>query len=324
MNRARTAAVSVALLFSGIVLAAQAQQPYPNRPIRVLIGFTPGSEVDVIGRLACHELSERLGQKIVIDNRAGAGGTLAGAIVAQAAADGYTLFLNSVAHAASSSLYSGLPYDPLRDFAPVTQITSAPNVLVVAPSQSFKSIKELVALARQKVGFLNAGHAGAGSGTHITGEMFRTALRIEVQTVGYKGTPDLLADTMTGRIHYSFSPIGSTLSFLKDKRLTALAVTTSVRTPLLPDVPTVSESAIPGFEWDQWYGLFAPAKTPRAIVERLSKEMAAVLVMHDMKQRVEIRGSVTKPSTPQEFEKFMRGEVAKISKVVKDADIKLN
>jgi tripartite-type tricarboxylate transporter receptor subunit TctC len=323
MNRT-SAVAAAALSLSGAALAAQAQQPYPNKPIRVLIGFTPGSEVDVIARLACHELSERLGQKIVIDNRSGAGGTVAGAIVAAAPADGYTLFVNSVAHAASSALYPGLPYEPLRDFAPISQLTSAPNVLVVAPSQAFKSIKELIALARQKPGLLNAGHAGPGSGTHITGEMFRTALKIDVSPIPYKGTPDLLADTMTGRVHYSFSPIGSTLGFLKDKRLTALAVTTLARTPLLPEVPTVSESAIQGFEWDQWYGLFAPAKTPRAIVDRLSKEMAVVLGMPDLKQRVELRGSVTKPSTPQQFEQFVRAEVKKIDKAIKDGGIKLN
>lgn len=323
MNRTGTAVI-VAVMLSGTPLAAQAQQRYPTKPIRMLIGFTPGSEVDVIARVVSHELSERLGQKIVIDNRSGAGGTLAGAIVAAAPADGYTLFVNSVAHAASSALYPRLPYDPLRDFAPVSQVTSAPNVLVVSPSQDLKSIKELVALARQKPGHLNAGHAGPGSGTHITGEMFRTALKIDVSPIPYKGTPDLLADTMTGRVHYSFSPIGSTLGFLKDKRLTALAVTTLVRTPLLPDVPTVSESAIQGFEWDQWYGLFAPAKTPRAVVDRLSKEMAGVLGLPELKQRVEVRGSVTKPSTPEQFEKFVRAEVAKIGKAIQDGGIRLN
>ena len=323
MNRTSTAVI-VALAFSGTTLAAQAQQPYPTKPIRMLIGFTPGSEVDVIGRLVFQELSERLGQRVVIDNRSGAGGTVAGAIAVAAPADGYTLFLNSVAQAASSALYPKLPYDPLRDFAAVSQVTSAPNVLVVAPSQGLKSIKELVALARQKPGQLNAGHAGPGSGTHITGEMFRVALRIDVSPTPYKGTPDLLADTMTGRIHYCFSPIGSTLAFVKDKRLVGLAVTTLVRTPLLPDVPTVSESAIPGFEWDQWYGLFAPAKTPRAIVDQLSREMGRVLGLPEIKERVVLRGSVTKPSTPEQFDRFVRAEVAKIGKAVTDGGIKLN
>ena len=323
MNRTVSSAVLAIALAAG-ALAAQAQQAYPSKPIRMLVGFTPGSEVDVIARLVCAELAERLNQRIVIDNRSGAGGTLAGAIVASAPPDGYTLFVNSVAHAASSALYPGLPFDPQRDFSPVTQLTSAPNVLVVAPSQNLKSLKELIALARQKPGYFNAGHAGVGSGTHITGEMFRIALKIEIQTVGYKGTPDLLADTMTGRIHYSFSPVGSTLPFLKDKRLVPLAVTTLTRTPFLPDVPTVSESGIQGFEWDQWYGLFAPAKTPRAIVDRLAKETGSILSQAEMKQRIEIRGSTTKPRTPEDFDKFVRAEVAKIGKAIRDGGIKLN
>src|SRR5262245_45612253 len=314
----------VALILSGTALATQAQQAYPNKPIRMLVGFTPGSEIDVIGRVVFLELSERLGQKIVIDNRSGAGGTVAGAIAAGSPADGYTLFLNSVAHAASSALYPGLPYHPLRDFAAVSQLTSAPNVLVVAPAQGVKTIKELIALARQRPGQLNAGHAGPGSGTHITGEMFRTALKIDVSPIPYKGTPDLLADTMTGRVHYSFSPIGSTLAFVKEKRLAALAVTTLERTPLLPEVPTVAESAVPGFEWDQWYGMFAPAKTPSAIVDRLSKETNRVLNLPEIKERVVLRGSVAKPSTPEQFEKFVRAEVTKIEKAIRAGGIKLN
>ncbi|HKA41270.1 MAG TPA: tripartite tricarboxylate transporter substrate binding protein [Burkholderiales bacterium] len=322
MNRTSTAVV-LALALSGTAIETQAQA-YPTKPIRMLVGFTAGSEIDVIGRVVFQDLSERIGQKIVIDNRSGAGGTVAGALAATAPADGYTLFLNSVAHAASSALYPGLPYDPLRDFAAVSQVTSAPNVLVVAPSQGLKSIKELIALARQKPGYLNAGHAGAGSGTHITGEMFRTALKIDVSPTPYKGTPELLADTMTGRIHYSFSPIGSTLSFLKDKRLVGLAVTTLARTPLLPDVPTVSESAIAGFEWDQWYGLFAPAKTSRAIVDRLSRELAVLLALPEVKERVILRGSVTKPSSPEQFEQFVRAETAKIGKAIKDGGIRLD
>jgi tripartite-type tricarboxylate transporter receptor subunit TctC len=316
-----TAALIVAMPFSTLVAHAQ---PYPTKPIRMLVGFTPGSEIDVIARIVAQDLSERLGQKIVIDNRSGAGGTVAGAIVAAAPADGYTLFVNSVAHAASSALYPGLPYEPLRDFVSVSQLTSAPNVLVVAPAQGLKSIKELIALARQKPGYFNAGHAGPGSGTHITGEMFRTALKIDVSPIPYKGTPDLLADTMTGRVHYSFSPIGSTLSFVKEKRLTALAVTTLERTPLLPEVPTVAESAIPGFEWDQWYGLFTPAKTPRGIVDRLSRETGRVLALPEIKERVVLRGSVAKPSTPEQFDKFVRSEVAKIGKAIRDGGIKLN
>ena len=303
--------------------AAQAQQPFPTKPVRMIIGFTPGSEIDVIGRIISQEMSEKWGQRVVVDNRSGAGGTVAGAIVAGATPDGYTLFFNSVSHTASQALYSKLPYDTLRDFAGVSQATSAPNVLVVAPAQGIKSVKELLALVRQKAGQINFGSAGVGSGTHITAEMFRLAAALNVAHVPYKGVPELLADTMTGRIHYSFSPLGNTLPFVKDRRLTPLAVTTLVRAPSLPDVPTVAEAAIPGFEWDQWYGLFAPAKTPRAIVNQLSGEMARVLGLSETRERLAIRGSVPKPSTPEQFDKFVRAEVEKVTKAIVAGGIKV-
>jgi tripartite-type tricarboxylate transporter receptor subunit TctC len=311
-----------ALALFSTVCAAQPQQ-FPTKPIRMIVGFTPGSEIDVVARLLNQEISENWGQRVVVDNRTGAGGTVGGAIAATAAPDGYTLFFNSVSHTASQALYSKLPYDTLRDFAGVSQATSAPNVLVVAPTQGIKSVKELLALARQKSGQINFGSAGVGSGTHITGEMFRLAEQLNVSHVPYKGVPELLADTVTGRIHYSFSPIGNTLPFVKDRRLIALAVTTTVRSPSLPEVPTVAESAIPGFEWDQWYGLFAPAKTPRAIVNQLSKEMARVLALPDIRERLAFRGSVPKPSTPEQFDKFVRAEVEKVTKAIRAGGIKI-
>ena len=303
--------------------AAQSQQQFPTKPIRMIIGFTPGSEIDVIGRLLSQALSDSWGQRVVVDNRSGAGGTVAGAIAAGAPADGYTLFFNSVSHAASQALYSKLPYDTLRDFTGVSQATSAPNVLVVAPSQGIQSAKALVALARQKPGQINFGSAGVGSGTHITGEMFRLAAQLNVAHVPYKGVPELLADTLTGRLEYSFSPIGNTLPFVKDKRLVPLAVTTTVRSPMLPDVPTVAETVIPGFEWDQWYGMLAPARTPRVIVNQVSREMARVLALPEIRERIAIRGSVPKPSTPEQFTEFVRAEVAKVGKAIRDGGIKV-
>jgi len=321
MGYASQGALAALALFS-TVCAAQPQH-FPNKPIRMIVGFTPGSEIDVVARLLNQEISENWGQRVVVDNRTGAGSTVGGAIAATAAPDGFTLFFNSVSHTASQALYSKLPYDTLRDFAGVSQATSAPNVLVVAPTQGIKSVKELLALARQKSGQINFGSAGIGSGTHITGEMFRLAEQLNVSHVPYKGVPELLADTVTGRIHYSFSPIGNTLPFVKDRRLIALAVTTTVRSPSLPEVPTVAESAIPGFEWDQWYGLFAPAKTPRAIVNQLSKEMARVLALPDIRERLAFRGSVPKPSTPEQFDKFVRAEVEKVTKAIKAGGIKI-
>jgi tripartite-type tricarboxylate transporter receptor subunit TctC len=315
----------VALVATAMLTAlgvGQAQQ-YPNKPVRMIVGFTPGSEIDVVARLINQEMSENWKQRVVVDNRTGAGGTVGGAIAATATPDGYTLLFNSVSHAASQALYPKLPYDTLRDFAGVSQATSAPNVVLVAPSTGIKSVKELLAAVRQKAGQANYGHAGVGSGTHITGEMFRLAVQLNVTHIPYKGVPEVLADTVTGRIYYSFAPIGNALSFVQDRRLVALAVTTAVRVPSLPDVPTVAESGIPGFEWDQWYGLFAPAKTPRAIVNQLSREMARVLALPTIRERLAVRGSVPKPSTPEEFDKFVRVEVSRIGKAIRDGGIKL-
>jgi tripartite-type tricarboxylate transporter receptor subunit TctC len=310
------------LALYGTVCSAQAQT-YPTKPVRMIIGFTAGSEVDVIGRMLAHEVSEKWGHRIVVENRPGAGGTVAGAMAAAAAADGYTLFFNSVSHAASLALYPKLPYDPIRDFAGVSQATSAPNVLAVGPGMPVKSAKELIALAKQKPGQINFGSAGVGSGTHITGEMFRLGAALRVNHIPYKGVPEVLGDTMAGRIHYSFAPIGNTLALIKDKRLVPLAVSMVTRSPSLPDVPTIAETAIPGFDWDQWYGLFAPAKTPRPIVNQLSKEMARVLALPEVKERLAVRGSVPRPSTPEEFDKFVRAETEKVTKVIQEGGIKL-
>jgi tripartite-type tricarboxylate transporter receptor subunit TctC len=316
--------VFVVLALVGTACFAQAVPAYPNKSVRVLVGFTAGSELDVVARLVGQEMSEKWGHKIVVENRTGAGGTVAGAVAAKSPADGYTLFFNSVSHTASSALYPNLPYSPIQDFAGVSQATSAPNVLLVGPGMSIKSLKELLALARGKPGQLNFASAGVGSGTHIAGEMFRLGTALNVSHVPFKGVPEVIADTVTGRVHYSFAPIGNVLPFLKDRRVIALAVTTLARSPSLPDVPTVAEAAaLPGFDFDQWYGLFAPVKTPRPVIEQLSKEMARVLAMPDIREKLATRGSVARSSTPEEFDRFVRAETDKVTKVIKDGGIKL-
>ncbi|HZM46125.1 MAG TPA: tripartite tricarboxylate transporter substrate binding protein [Burkholderiales bacterium] len=317
------AAAIAAVSLLGVAHPGEAQQ-FPARHIRMLIGYTAGSEIDVVGRMLAQEMSEKWGYRVIVDNRSGAGGTLAGAIAAGSTADGYTWFFQSVSHTASRALYPKLTYDPVRDFAFVSQATSAPNVLIVAPSMGIKSTKALIAQARQKAGQMNYGHAGVGSGTHITGELFRLAADISVVHTPYKGTPELLADTVGGRIHYSFSPIGSTLGFIKDGRLVALGVTTLARSPSLPDVPTVAETGLPGFEWDQWYGMLVPAKTPAAVVEKIAGEMARVLALPQIKSGLAIRGSVPKPNTPQQFEKMVKAEVEKVTTALKAGGVKLD
>jgi tripartite-type tricarboxylate transporter receptor subunit TctC len=314
--------VMLALALFGAVSTAQTQ-PFPNKPVRMIVGYTAGSEIDVIGRLLAQEMSEKWGQPVVVDNRPGAGGTLAGAIAAAAVPDGYTLFFNSVSHAASSALYPKLTFSPVRDFAGISQATSAPNVLVTGPGMATKTIQEMIALAKQKPGQINFGSAGMGSGTHITLELFRLGAALNVAHIPYKGVPEVLTDTMTGRVHFSFAPIGNAQPLVKEKRLTALATTMLTRAPSLPDVPTISETVLKGFDWDQWYGLFAPVKTPRPIVNQISEEMARVLKVPAIRERIGIRGSVPKASTPEEFDKFVRAEADKITKVIKEGGVKL-
>lgn len=297
-------------------------QPYPTKPIRMIVGFTAGSEVDVIGRMIAHEMGEKSGQRVVVDNRPGAGSTVAGAIVAAANADGYTLFFNSVSHAATPALYPNATFDTLRDFAGVSQATSLPNVLIIAPSAGVKSVKELIALVKQKGG-MNYGHAGVGSGTHITGELFRQMAGLELTHVPYKGVPEVINDAATARLNYAFAPIGNTLPFIKDKRLSALAVSTATRSAALPDVPTIAEAALPGYAFDHWYGLFAPAKTPRPVVNQLSQEVARILNLPDVKDKITVRGAAIKPSTPETFDAFVRAEVAKITKVMTVGGVKV-
>lgn len=315
-------AVCATVMPLGALPVAHAQEPFPNKPVRMIIGYTPGSEIDVVGRLLADQMSERWGQRVIVDNRSGAGGTLAAAMVARAAPDGYTWLFNSVSHTASLALYSKLPYHPVDGFRFVSQATSAPNVLITAPSQGPKSVSALIKLARSKPNQLTYGAAGVGSGTHINGTLFLLAADIQVSMVAYKGTPELVTETATGRINYCFSPIGSTIAFVKDGRLSALGVTTLQRSPALPDIPTVAETALPGFEWDQWYGLFMPAGTPRAIVEQVNAQMKQILSSPAIKEKLNVRGSWPNVMSPAEFEKKVRAETDKVTKALAAAGVK--
>jgi tripartite-type tricarboxylate transporter receptor subunit TctC len=298
-------------------------QGYPSKPIRMLVGFTAGSEIDVIARMVAAEMSEGFSQKVLVDNRSGAGGTLSTAMGVASAPDGYTLMFNSVSHAAAPALYPKLPFNALRDLIAVSQVSSLPNMLTVPPSLGIKSVKELIELARQKPGQINFGSAGVGSGTHITGEQFRLGAGIEVVHVPYKGVPEVINDTAAARLHFSFAPIGNTLAFVKDKRLVPLAVSTASRSPLFPDVPTVAEAGVAGFDFDQWYGIFAPAGTPRPVVERIAKEVARVMALPEMRERLLARGAVPRATSPEEFDRFVRSEIAKLTKVITQGGVKV-
>ena len=315
--RAAAAAAFVAAALPAAVHAQQ--QKFPSKPIRMVVPFSPGSQTDILARLIGQKMNENWGQQVVVDNRPSAGGTIAAGIVAGAPADGHTLMLHSVGHAINATLYSRLPFDTLRDFAGVSQVASVPNVLVVAPALGVKSVKDLIAMAKQKPGAINFGSAGVGSGTHINGEQFKVAAGVNIVHVPYKGTPEALTDTMTGRIHFFFAPLVPATPLVKDGRLVALAVSTAQRSPVLPDVPTVAEAALPGFDYDQWYGLIAPKATPKPILVQLSKEVARILDLPDVRKTFQTQGAVAKPSSPEQFDAFIRTEIDKVGKVIRAA-----
>ena len=318
--RTRTTLVATGLAFAlvtALSFMATARDSFPNKPIQMIVPFSAGSETDILARMVGKKMSENWGQQVVVINRPGGGGIVASSTVARAAPDGYTLLAHSTGFAVAATLYSKLPYDPLKDFAGVTQIGTSPLVLVVTPSLGVKSVSDLIALAKQKPGQLNFGSAGIGGSTHLCGEQFRFAADINVVHVPYKGTPEALIDTIAGRVQYVISPIQPALSFIKDGRLLALAVTAARRSPVLPDVPTVAEAGLSGFEWDGWVGLWAPARTPKAVLNQLSKEVARILALPDIRERMQSEGVVPKSSTPEEFAKFTRAEIERLGKVVK-------
>ncbi len=299
-------------------------QGYPNKPIRVIVPITPGSGTDITMRTVAPKLQEQLGQPIIIENRPGAGATIGTALVAKAPPDGYTLLVQAHGHTVNASLYGNLPYDTIKDFAGISPMAGLPNVLVVSTSNGFKNLAELIAAAKAKPGHVQFASAGNGTSTHITGEKFKVAAGIDVQHIPYKGTPEALVDTMMGRVAYFFSPLVSTVSQLKEGKVTALAVSTSKRSALLPDVPTVAEAGVPGFEYNFWTALFAPAQTPRDIVERLAKEIAIAVNTPQVKEQLAKIGAEPYTMTPAEFDKYIADEVTAMNKLIKAAGMKVN
>lgn len=297
-------------------------QNFPNKPVHIIVAFTAGSATDILGRTYGQKLSEMWGQPVVIENRPGAGGTIGAAVVAKAPADGYTLLVNSAAQAYNPSIYQNLSFDTVKDFSDIAALGGQPNVLVVSPSAGIKTVAELIALAKQKPGQLNFASAGTGSGTHINGEKFKLAAGIDVVHVPYKGTPEALTDTMAGRVTYYFAPVSAALPFVRDGKLVALAVSTAKRSSVLPNVPTVAESGLAGFDYSLWVGLFAPAGTPPAVVEKIAKDVRTAEESADVKERFATLGAEAMPMSPQEFTKFVQTEIDDSAKVIKAAGIK--
>ena len=305
----------VGLAVAAAPILAQAQQKFPTRPVRLVVGFSPGSATDITGRMVAQKLGEIWGQPVVIENRSGAGGQLATVMVAKATPDGYTLLMISSAMVVNAVLPVKPMYDLLKDFTGVSQFGVPTSILIVTPTLGVKSFKELIALAHARSGKLLFGTSGAGSGTHITTELFNMTAGIKGVHVAFKGLPEVLIEVAAGRLNYGLISMGPSLPFIQDRRVLPLAQIAAKRSPMLPDVPVMTE-LLPTFERDSTHGIIAPAGTPRVIVNQISKDIARVLELPDVKERLDGIGFERAPTTPEEYDKLLRRLVGSIAKVV--------
>jgi tripartite-type tricarboxylate transporter receptor subunit TctC len=308
-----------AALASPLVVHAQG---FPSRPVRVVVPFTAGSATDILARTVGQKLQEFWGQPVVVENRPGAGGTIGEALVAKSPPDGYTLLVTSAAFAYNPSIYPSLSYSTEKDFVEVAPLAGQPNVLVVSPSLPLKSVADLVRMAKDKPGQLNFGSAGVGSGTHLNAEKFKLAAGIDIVHVPYKGTPEALTDTMTGRVTFFFSPISAALPHVREGKLVALAVSTGKRSSVLKDVPTVAESGLPGFDYSLWVAMFAPAGTPGDVVAKIGADVAKAAETPELRERLAALGAEPMPMTAAELHRFVHDEIVESAKVIKAAGIK--
>lgn len=308
------------LIASVWVVSAAAQSAYPSRPVRLVAPFAPGGVVDTVSRVVAQKLSESLGQPVIVDNKPGAGGNIGAEFVSKSAPDGYTLLMGSIGtHAINVSLYPNLPYDAVRDFLPVSLATTNTNLVVVNPSFPVASIAELIAYAKANPGKLNYGTAGAGSSQHLAGELFKTMAGIDLVHVPYKGAGPAIIDLLAGQIPLMFVDTSTSLPHVRAGRLRALAVTSAKRDPQLPNVPTVAESGLPGFEVNAWFGVFVPAGTPREIVNRLNADIVRGLAAPEVRERLLALGVEPVTSTPEQFAAFVKSEIAKWGRVVRQS-----
>lgn len=320
-NLCLAALMSVLGLPGAVLAQEQSAQDYPSRSIRIVVGFSPGGAPDVTARIIAQKLTDAWKQPVVVENRAGAGGAVAAQHVANAAADGYTLLSVTSAHAVAPVINSKLPYDTLKDFISITMTSVAPTWVLVSPSLGVKSLKEFIALAKAKPGQLNYSSAGVGSFMHFSAEVFNGAAGIKAQHIPYKGPPEALTETVTGRVQYVVSPIGAASSLVRDGKLIALGVTGKERIPEFPNLPTLSESGLPGFHLVTWTGLVVPAKTPPAIVAKLNREVSGILKQPDVKSRWAAFGVESVPTTPAEFDKVIADNIDAFKKAAQAANI---
>jgi tripartite-type tricarboxylate transporter receptor subunit TctC len=309
---------------ANVVIAADTPNLlYPTKPIRFILGYPPGGASDAVARLLVAPLTARLGQQIVIDNRPGAGGNIAGEIAARAAPDGHTWFLgNNGILATNQALYDKMPFDSVRDFATVVLVATQPSVLVVHPSLPVKNVKELVALARARPGQLNYASSGTGTAGHLAGELFKALANLSYQHIPYKGGGPAVIDVVSGQVQFMFATAASVIPHARSGRLRALAVTSVQRSPSVPELPTVAESGIAGFEALTWHGIVVPAATPLPVVTKINAELNAALATAELKARLATQGVEARGGKPEEFAAFLRSEIPKWSKVVRDSGAK--
>src|SRR5688572_18845610 len=306
----------------GLTVSAAAQE-YPSKPVRVVDPFAPGGASDVLARIVGQKLTERLGQPFLVENRAGGGGHIGADMVAKAPPNGYTLLVAGVPHAIGMTLYRKLPYDMSKDLAPITQMATFPSLIVVHPSLPVKNIKELLALAKARPGQINFG-ANPGSPNHLSIELLNTMAKVKMVFIGYKGAGPSVADTVAGQIQLVSAGFPSVLGYVQAGRLRPIAVTSTKRSPVLPDVPTVSESGVPGYDVTSWYGIFGPLGLPGAIVTKLNTEIATVLKAPDVNERLAALGAQPAPTTPEELGRIVREEVKRWAEVVKASGATIN
>ena len=313
---------AVLLGVSGGVAHAEA---YPSKPITMIVPFPAGGTTDILARAIGQELFKTLGQQVIVDNRPGAGGNIGSALVAKAAPDGYTLLMGTVGtHAINASLYAKMPYDTVKDFAPITQVAAVPNILVVNPTLPVKSVKELIAYAKANPGKLNFASSGNGTSIHLSGELFKTMAGVDMTHIPYKGSAPALTDLLGGQVNLMFDNMPSALPHVKAGKLRALAVTSGKRSPAAPDLPTIEEAGVPGYEASSWFGVLAPAGTPPDIVNKLNAEIVRILKTPEMKERLSSQGAEPVGSSPGEFAAHIKAEMAKWAKVVKESGARVD
>jgi len=314
----------VLLVGASVTGGAAMAQPYPVKPIRFVVPYPPGGPLDLMGRLIGQKLTDAWMQPVLVENRTGAGGNIGADMVAKSAPDGYTLLMGAVAtHAINPSLYSRISYDPFKDFVAVALVAQVPNILVVNPLVPASNVRELIALAKAKPGSLNFGSGSTGSTGHLAGELFNTMAGVRMTHIPYKGGAPAMQDLLGGQVQLMFDNLANSLPQVKAGKLRALAVTTDKRSPFVPDIPTVEESGVPGFDLTTWFGVFVSAGTPRELVVRLNTEVVRILALSDVRQRLEEMGAAPiANNTPENFSAFVRREYDKYAKVVKDSGAK--